>query len=166
MRNRHQAMVFLENAKKTFSNARHYCWAYLIGNSHAAMNDDGEPSGTTGKPILHVIQHKNIGDVMAIVIRYFGGIKLGAGGLTRAYCSAAEAVLSIVLLEEKVAMTKIVLKCGFSQEQFVRHWFSQKQATIYRLEYNHQVKVDVELADSEVAEFKLFCKANNIRTLG
>lgn len=79
--NRQEAMAFLERSKQTYPDAGHHCWAYQLGHPQspisAAMSDDGEPSGTAGKPILNVLQHKNIGDVMVIVIRYFGGIKLG-----------------------------------------------------------------------------------------
>ena len=161
---RQEAMIFLEQAKKTFPDARHHCWAYLIGNPHsvssATMNDGGEPSGTAGKPVLNVIQYKNVGDVMVIVIRYFDGIKLSVGGLTRAYSSAAEAVLSMVTVKEKIAMTSMVLECDFSQEQFVRHWLSQNQATVCSVEYGERVKLGVELAESSLDEFKKICEAN------
>ncbi|MCW8886021.1 MAG: YigZ family protein [Motiliproteus sp.] len=85
--NRDQAMAVLSEARNRYPDARHHCWAYLIGNpaqpKTQAMSDDGEPSGTAGKPILNVLQHNEIGDVMIVVSRYFGGIKLGAGGLVR-----------------------------------------------------------------------------------
>src|SRR5690606_32119147 len=90
--------------------------------AEAAMNDDGEPSGTAGKPILNVIQHKDMGDVLVIVIRYFGGIKLGAGGLVRAYAGAAESVLSEV--ERVVQQARVQARVGldFADEQPLRHW--------------------------------------------
>lgn len=95
---RDEVKAWLEQARNDHPDARHICWAYQIGRpgaaAEAAMNDDGEPSGTAGKPILSVIQHKDLGDVLVMVIRYFGGIKLGAGGLVRAYAGATEAVLS------------------------------------------------------------------------
>ncbi|CAG0912002.1 unnamed protein product, partial [Cyprideis torosa] len=82
---REQAMALLDEARLAYPDARHHCWAYVLGNpsnaASAAANDDGEPAGTAGKPILNVIQHKAIGNIMVVVIRYFGGIKLGAGGL-------------------------------------------------------------------------------------
>ena len=91
---RETAMQYLAAKRAEYPDARHHCWAYLLGNPHsptsAAMSDDGEPSGTAGKPILNVLQHKGVGDITIIVTRYFGGIKLGAGGLVRAYSSAAQ----------------------------------------------------------------------------
>lgn len=81
---RDEVKEWLEKAHQDHPDARHICWAYQIGRpgsaAEAGMNDDGEPSGTAGKPILSVIQHKDMGDVLVMVIRYFGGIKLGAGG--------------------------------------------------------------------------------------
>ena len=75
-------------AREDYPDARHHCWAYLLGPpgkaAGAGMSDDGEPAGTAGKPILNVLQHGHLGDVLVIVVRYFGGIKLGAGGLVRA----------------------------------------------------------------------------------
>ena len=74
----------LKEIKNTYKGATHYCYAYII-NSSQKYDDDGEPSGTAGNPILNVLKFNNLNNVVAIVIRYFGGIKLGAGGLVRAY---------------------------------------------------------------------------------
>jgi len=121
---REQAMAFLETLRRAHPDARHHCWAYLLGNprsaSTAACNDDGEPSGTAGKPILHVIQHKGIGDVMVVVARYFGGIKLGAGGLTRASRAACEDVLSALPLALRQPWLQRRVRCDFSLEQPLR----------------------------------------------
>ena len=77
----------LDTVKKEFPDATHHCWAYVLGNPKTSwqtrMDDDGEPTGTAGKPILNVLQHKNVGDILLVVVRYFGGTKLGAGGLVR-----------------------------------------------------------------------------------
>ena len=77
--------------KKEHKKATHICYAYMIktGGVFAKAVDDGEPNGTAGKPILNVIERKNMFDVLIVVVRYFGGIKLGAGGLVRAYSKAA-----------------------------------------------------------------------------
>jgi len=166
VKSREQAMSFLDQAKKDYPDARHHCWAYLIGNpqsaSNAAMNDDGEPAGTAGKPILNVIQHKGIGDVMVVIIRYFGGIKLGAGGLTRAYSGATEAVLSQTPLEEKVPMSNIRLGCDFSQEQILRHWMIQWKAEVVSTDYSEQVSMILDVPKSNITEIEKFCLANNI----
>ena len=89
----------LEEAKTKFKDATHYCYAYIIG-SNIKMSDDGEPSGTAGVPILNVLQKESLQNVLCIVIRYFGGIKLGAGGLVRAYSKACKEGLLIKKLEK------------------------------------------------------------------
>ena len=89
----------LENLKKEHKKATHICYAYKIvdGVEIVKFSDDGEPSGTAGRPILNVIEKKNLKNVLICVVRYFGGIKLGAGGLVRAYSKCA----SSLFLEEK-----------------------------------------------------------------
>lgn len=93
----------LEKIKKEYKDATHYCYAYIIGNEKR-FNDDGEPSHTAGMPMLNVLKNKDLNNVLAIVIRYFGGIKLGAGGLVRAYTNAVSEAIEdnniIPLLKE------------------------------------------------------------------
>ena len=87
-----EAMEILEQTRKQYWDARHHCWAYIIGRNPAAerMSDDGEPAGTAGKPILEVIRGRELTNVLVIVTRYFGGTLLGTGGLIRAYQAAAK----------------------------------------------------------------------------
>lgn len=82
----------LEKIKKEYKDATHYCYCYIIGNLKRA-NDDGEPSHTAGMPMLNVLENKKLNNILAIVIRYFGGIKLGAGGLVRAYTNSVSKAL-------------------------------------------------------------------------
>ena len=92
-----EAMEILEQTRKQYWDARHHCWAYIIGRNPAAerMSDDGEPAGTAGKPILEVIRGRELTNVLVIVTRYFGGTLLGTGGLIRAYQAASKAGLEI-----------------------------------------------------------------------
>ena len=83
----------LENIQKTYKDATHYCYAYIINNKEKC-SDNGEPSGTAGLPILNVLKQNNLTNILCIVIRYFGGIKLGAGGLIRAYSTSTSEALS------------------------------------------------------------------------
>ena len=163
---REQAMAFLARAKSDHPDARHHCWAYLIGDPgaacSAAMNDDGEPGGTAGKPILNVIQHKGIGDVMVVVIRYFGGIKLGAGGLTRAYSGATEAVMSGLPVKQQQAVVARRLACDFALEQPVRHWAGQYGAQVGTPCYAHGVELPLILAEEHESELRAFCRAHGI----
>ncbi|MBP3852948.1 MAG: YigZ family protein [Erysipelotrichaceae bacterium] len=88
-----EAKEFLKQIKKEYPNATHYCTAMIIGNI-VRSNDDGEPSGTAGHPMLDVLMHQEMDDIFAVVIRYFGGIKLGTGGLARAYSSGISQALA------------------------------------------------------------------------
>lgn len=90
----------INELKKEYKKCTHICYSYIIGPNAKAV-DDGEPSGTAGKPILNVLQKKNMTNVLCVVIRYFGGIKLGAGGLVRAYTRSASEVIKLVNLIEK-----------------------------------------------------------------
>ena len=98
-------MNALNSAKEEYKDATHYCYSYIIDNTER-FNDDGEPGGTAGMPILNVLKQNELNYVLCIVIRYFGGIKLGAGGLVRAYTKSASECLNVSTLKE--------LKIGFS----------------------------------------------------
>jgi uncharacterized YigZ family protein len=155
---REAAMSHLANVKQKYPDARHHCWAYLLGNPHspssAAMADDGEPSGTAGKPILNVLQHKGVGDVMIIVTRYFGGIKLGAGGLVRAYSTSAQQAMEQLTTREEVRLYDISIDIDFKHEQFVRHLCEQFSGKIVSCDYAQHVTVNVQLPNHAIDEFQ------------
>lgn len=163
---RDEVKAWLEQAHKDHPDARHICWAYQIGRpgaaAEAAMNDDGEPSGTAGKPILGVIQHKDMGDVLVMVIRYFGGIKLGAGGLVRAYAGATEAVLSAVGRDIQQPMSQVTVTTTFANEQPLRHWCEQYSAAVDAVEYGLGVTVKVSLPEERNEVFTAFCDARGM----
>ena len=102
----------LENIKKTYKDATHYCFAYII-NNHEKCSDNGEPSGTAGMPILNVLKQNNLTNILCIVIRYFGGIKLGAGGLIRAYSTSASEALNKANIVNLVKGYKIIIEFSY-----------------------------------------------------
>lgn len=165
--NRDEVRQWLDQAHRDHPDARHICWAYQIGRpgsaAEAAMNDDGEPSGTAGKPILNVIQHKDMGDVLVLVIRYFGGIKLGAGGLVRAYAGAAESVLSQVGRVVQPAMQTMTVTMSYADEQPVRHWCDQHRADVVSVDYSNGVQAVVRVPLMELSEFQAFCEAQKVQ---
>ncbi len=135
---RTEALAHLTTLKNQYPDARHHCWAYQIGapqQASAGMDDDGEPSGTAGKPILSRIQYSGISDVAIIVVRYFGGVKLGAGGLARAYGQAAGAVLDILPTHTKQHLTLCQLEGPYEAEHILRHWCQQTGATLQQFHY-------------------------------
>lgn len=96
----------LNKLKEKYKDATHYCYAYII-SSIKRFNDDGEPSGTAGMPILNVLEKNNLNNVLCVVIRYFGGIKLGAGGLVRAYTKSVTETIKLCEITELVNGMKI-----------------------------------------------------------
>lgn len=153
-------------AQRDFPDARHVCFGYQLGRpgsaAEAGMNDDGEPSGTAGRPILNVIQHKDMGDVLVIVIRYFGGIKLGAGGLVRAYAGAAEQVLSAVDRVVSQPMVAANVEFDFAQEQPLRHWCDGHDGQVDDIHYAANVRARVVLPEQQRPEFEAFCQAQQL----
>lgn len=166
---RQQAMALLADMRAAYPDARHHCWAYLLGNpesaASAAMGDDGEPSGTAGKPILNVLQHKGVGDVMVVVARYFGGIKLGAGGLVRAYSSAAQQAMEVLPTQQAIAMAEQLLSADFATEQSIRHWLSQQQGEVLAIEYGEQITMRVQVPVAQSEALKAFALANRCQLL-
>jgi uncharacterized YigZ family protein len=162
---RETGLEWLQQLKQTYPDARHHCWAYQLGNpacaTNAGMGDDGEPSGTAGKPILNVLQHKNVGDVMIVVVRYFGGVKLGAGGLTRAYGQAAQAVMEVLPIQQQIDLTDCEVLADFSQEQAIRHQLSLLEGTIQQVQYGAQVQMLIALPTEQLDTFKTFLAAHN-----
>ena len=102
----------IENIKKQYKDATHYCYAYII-NNHEKCSDNGEPSGTAGLPILNVLKQNNLTNVLCIVIRYFGGIKLGAGGLIRAYSTSASTALTKTTITNLVKGYNITIEFSY-----------------------------------------------------
>lgn len=102
----------VDKFKKQYYDARHVCWAYMLGPDRSTFraNDDGEPSGTAGKPILGQINSLELTDILVVVIRYFGGIKLGTGGLVVAYRAAAAEALSLAEIEERTVDEEITVQ--------------------------------------------------------
>lgn len=112
-----EAKAFIAQIKDEFRDASHNVPAFLVGHGPAVTahcNDDGEPSGTAGRPILAVLQGSGLGDIAVVVTRYFGGTKLGTGGLVRAYSEATKAVLEILPRAEKVPTHTVMLALPYN----------------------------------------------------
>lgn len=155
---REQAMFHVEQLREKYADARHHCWAYIIGDPNnttsAGFDDDGEPNGTAGRPILNVLQHKNIGNVIVIVVRYFGGIKLGAGGLTRAYAGSAQAAVDEMRLTPYVSMTQVQIAADFANESQVRYVVEDMGGSIGEVTYSKAVTLTVSLPAADVDTLK------------
>ena len=155
---REQAMFHVEQLREKYPDARHWCWAYIIGDpvntTSAGFDDDGEPNGTAGRPILGVLQHKSIGNIIIIVVRYFGGIKLGAGGLTRAYAGSAQAAVDQMILQPFVPMTQVQILADFATEAQCRYVVESLEGTIEDVAYSKQVTLTVTIAEVDIETLK------------
>jgi len=127
-----EAQAFIKRIKAEFKDASHNVPAYVIGYGPAVTahcNDDGEPSGTAGRPMLAVLKGSGMGDIVAVVTRYFGGTKLGTGGLVRAYGDAVKAVLAILPRAEKVATHTVMMALPYNLYEQVKLlidvWYGQ-----------------------------------------
>ena len=126
--------------------ATHICWALLAGGQSAAV-DDGEPSGTAGRPMLEVLRHHDLEGVLATVVRYFGGVKLGAGGLVRAY---TDAVAQALQRAEKVPLRRLCTQqCAvpYAMEGWMRRQLEQSAAVLLAVEHQNQVKIQWQIAE-------------------
>jgi len=143
-----QANSFIDMVRSTYPDAHHHCWAYVAGNPfdtlQIGMSDDGEPQGTAGKPMLSILQHRKIGEIVAVVTRYFGGIKLGTGGLIRAYSSSLHMALQKLPLAEFVTLTTAQISLPFPFENRIRRLLEKMKVTIIEVMYRNQVVLLVE----------------------
>ena len=115
------------------------------------MSDDGEPSGTAGRPILEVLRHHDLDGVLAAVVRYYGGIKLGAGGLVRSYTDAIALALKDATLIERVAQTEFTVQVNYADEARVRRWLEQRQYVLVSSAHGTTVKLEIRLPLNELS---------------
>jgi uncharacterized YigZ family protein len=148
-----EAKSFVAEIKAKHKQATHNCWAYVIGSNMGIQrySDDGEPQGTAGIPILEVMKKSEITDCAVVVTRYFGGILLGAGGLTRAYTKGASIALKAGGVVEKVVGVKVSLKLDYDMIGKVQYFCGQNNWHIEDTEYTDRVIVHI-LAEVDVAE--------------
>lgn len=144
--------VFLNEIRGQFPDARHWCYGFRIGpasHAHRGFSDDGEPSGTAGMPILNVLDHSGFSDTAVIVVRYFGGIKLGTGGLVRAYGGAAAEALKLAPKETYKAMRTISLNCDFSEENQLRYLIGKAGGNVISADYGAGVTLTASVSEDK-----------------
>lgn len=154
---REEAMEHIEMYRKKYPDANHVCWAYVIGNTRQpktqAFSDDGEPTGTAGKPMLHVLTERDVGNSLAVVVRYFGGVKLGAGGLVRAYSGAVSDAVNHAELVQVTPSVQMQVLVDFAKETKIRHIVNQYQGQILNVDYATRVTLDISLAAAQAELF-------------
>ena len=147
-----EARMFLEQIRKKHYDARHNCWAYVLGDdgSNERASDDGEPSGTAGRPILETIRHAELTYTMVVVTRYFGGTLLGTGGLVHAYTQAAADALDDAGKAEYKETARILVTADYSDAGKLQYLFSGSNAKVVSSEYAEKVRLEL-LCDKAAA---------------
>jgi uncharacterized YigZ family protein len=144
------AQSVVQRLREEHPGAAHVCWALLAGGQSAA-NDDGEPAGTAGRPMLEVLRRQDLDGVLATVVRYFGGVKLGAGGLVRAY---TDAVAQALLKADKVPLQRMrMLRCAvpYSMEGFLRRELQAAGAQDLQVTHGDAVEFEFRIAEKDSA---------------
>lgn len=152
------AMSIIKEAAAAHAGAHHNAYAYIIGDpggsAETGYSDDGEVSGTAGKPILSILQHKGIGDIAAVVTRYYGGTKLGTGGLVRAYSGTLTMALENLTLIERVAMVTVSIEIAYQFESPLRTLFEKHGVTFPEPEYTDTLTIRTDLPEDKAEEIK------------
>jgi len=152
------AMQYLAEIKTLHKDARHHCWAYIGGSPKDSVNmgcsDDGEPKGTAGKPMLAVLQGTNVGEMVAVVVRYSGGIKLGTGGLVRAYSNGLQQLCPTMPTIEKRFFQQFKLQCNYAQMATVEHILASHSGRIINVDYQQMVVALIEVDSEQIIQFK------------
>jgi len=153
---RDEAESYIEDIRKEHHSATHNCFAYRVGNGDSSVfrfSDDGEPSGTAGRPILEIVDSKELTNVVLIVTRYFGGTKLGTGGLIRAYGGCAAQALEIAGLEKKFIFQKVSIKFPYELTGSVMGIISQTECRVNKTNYGSDTEMILEVRMSLVDQF-------------
>ena len=153
-----EAQDFVEKIKKQYWDARHNCWAYSIGEKQPALrcSDDGEPSGTAGKPMLEVLTGQELHNVVAVVTRYFGGTLLGTGGLIRAYTKSTQEGIKASTIIEKCLGQKMSLTCDYTTSGKIQYLTATDHIPVLDTIYTDNVTFEmiIPVEDVEMMEKK------------
>ena len=153
MQDRASAQAQVDALRKQHPGAAHVCWALMAGGQSAAV-DDGEPGGTAGRPMLEVLRHHDLEGVQATVVRYFGGVKLGAGGLVRAY---TDAIAQALLVADKVQLQRMAtLQClvPYALEGLLRREIEAASATLLDVQHGSLVTLQLQLPEPSALAFQ------------
>jgi uncharacterized YigZ family protein len=152
------AQQFVRELQQQYAGATHNCWAYVAGppgsSAHIGLSDDGEPHGTAGRPMLTVLSHAPIGEIAAVVTRWYGGVKLGTGGLARAYGGAVQEALATLPLTWRVDRVSLTVGVEYTVVAPVRQLFEQLEVEVHSDAYAEMVSYTVAVARDRVAELE------------
>lgn len=148
------AREFIAARRAEFADASHNCWAYVVGppgsTGQVGYSDDGEPHGTAGRPMFTVLEHSGVGDITAVVTRYFGGTLLGRGGLVRAYSGGVKQVLEALPLAEYRPMAELAIVVEYSVLAQIQRLLPEYEAEIVAQDYAVDVSLHLRLPETQV----------------
>ena len=157
--NKKSAKEFINSVSEKYSDATHNCYAFVAGNpfstTEIGFGDDREVSGTAGKPMLSVLQHKKIGEIVVVVSRYFGGTKLGTGGLVRAYSSSVQLVLEKLPLVNCVLVRTVQITYDYQYENSVRQILNMFHVDIKDSIYSDKVVMKIGVNESDLKNLEV-----------
>lgn len=151
--NEEDAKTFIAKIKKDHYNATHNCYAYIVGNI-TRISDDGEPAKTAGVPMLEVLYHHQLTNVVVVVTRYFGGIKLGGGGLIRAYSKSVAQVLIECEIIEIIKKVILNIQCAQKHITVIKKIIETNKLIIIESEFSNQVMYKLEVPITKIDEIK------------
>lgn len=156
--------INIEKIKQEYKGATHYCYAYILGNLKKC-SDDKEPSGTAGLPILNVLEKNELSNILCVVIRYFGGIKLGAGGLVRAYTNSVTSALEQALIKDLETVKKVKLSFSYDNIKSIDNILINSQIT--NKEFNEFIEYEclIKIAEYDSIKEKLNTLCINIELI-
>lgn len=150
---RPHAKAFVQTVRCKYPDANHHCWAVICGTpdniQYQDQSDDGEPKGTAGKPMLNVLQHSQLGDIMVVVTRYFGGIRLGAGGLVRAYTRAVSEPLKMLETQTVHVKQSLTIELPYTALAAFEHWIASAHTDIVNKTFAESVVLTLAVPDSQ-----------------
>jgi len=154
-----QIKEILQTYRAEYFDARHVCYAYVLGSERdqSRSNDDGEPSGTAGKPILGQLNSYELTDVLVIVVRYFGGVLLGTGGLITAYKEATIDAINNSVIEEKIVKTEITIRFDYLAMNDIMGFCKQINAEIKNQQFDNECTITILIpkSDEDIAQARL-----------
>ncbi|MFT8393866.1 MAG: YigZ family protein [Liquorilactobacillus ghanensis] len=149
------AQEFIEHIKDSHPKARHHCFAAIIGDKDQIQraSDNGEPTGTAGAPILNVLKKQQLHNVTAVVVRYYGGIKLGTGGLIRAYSNATSAAIEQAGIVQQIKAAIITVSLAYHQFDLLNNYFNRRKIKPFDIKYSDKItlKFMLPFTDSQSA---------------
>ncbi len=145
-----EAQAHIREMKSKYYDARHNCWCYLLGQTVQRYSDDGEPQGTAGQPMLKVFERENVTNVCCVVTRYFGGILLGAGGLTRAYSKGAKDALIEAGAATMGLWSRVVIPCSYAAFERVKLEVAALDGVMDQIEYGAEITISVSIMATQV----------------